>query len=430
MQKHYLSSFFELKIDLSLIKYILKISILLFLISCEKPDDEISAKESKFTIDKIFPLKAVIGDTITIEGSNLENLQFVVFTHNVGRFGANNIRIDKYRFLYRSNEKIQVIIPLLKHDDVSILIQGGTLYPLELVGIIPIDNNFHAIRGIQVLSEKVAYLREDNTIYKSSDGFYTWQLVYKAPEGSGITSFYFLDEVHCWVGMTGPTFNVTLHYSKNGGADFNFMFEIPKGINSYGAGYIRRIQFTSPTKGYLADIQTNIFVVEDFEHQNIYDKYPELHSLPFGKIELWDFSIINEKFIFLTPNDSHYLIRMENGNISYSEFPSSWPNPPMLFDNVGYLESDDVYKTTDSGNSWNKIDSFGKKGYFLKFLNNLEGLSFERGEIYMTSDGAISWKKIHTMFTHHGDADYTDFTSNNGLIASSRGRLLKYVKMN
>ncbi len=406
---------------------LLNVLLIITLISCNTQDD-VGNVNDNFSVDSVSPLKAKIGDTITIYGHNLDNLEYLRFNHDNKVFGGHNTRIEGYRFIARSKEKISVKIPELMHEDISLVIPGDRDFPIDLVGMIPIENPFARIEQIQVLSDEVAYVMDDdNNIYKSTDGFYSWKRLYTAANLFNISSFFFLDENHSWIGQTIKGEGMTIDYSENGGIDYETKFTF---LDDVYNNSIRKIQFTSLNNGFFVDSNQNMYVARSNEYENIYERYPQLKSLPFGQVEIWDFNAIEDEVVFLAPNGAPYLIKVENDNILYSEFDTG-PLTPIMFDKTGYVQvNSDIYKTTDSGESWNKIKTFRNQYPRIEFLNHAEGMAFVNYSppvIYSTQNGGISWNEIFIFPENHG-AYQTGFTQHNGLVGSYNGRLWKYRK--
>lgn len=402
--------------------------MLLIIIGCSKNSDDTVESQNSAQISNINPLKVKIGDTITINGSNLEKLSYLSFRHHSLDYFEYDVKIQSYQFLSRTNEKITVKVPDLVNENISIFIPADKFYELDLVGIIPIINNFEHVAQIQVINETTVFLTDNTKIYKSTDGFYNWDVVYEAPNGQIISTFYFLNENQCWIGLQGNTTateGVSIHYSENGGIDFNLKFQVNN--LSYG-NKINRIKFTSLTKGFFVDNNQKMYVSDNSTFENIFDYYPNLSSLPLG--EIWDFTAINDDLIFLAPNGIPNLIKIDNQNITHSEF-DLWPLAPLFFNNIGYVQTNsDIHKTTDLGNSWVKIKTFENYYPQIEFLNSQEGFAFVNyspAEMHITTDGGTTWKKYFTFPRFH-EGNHKGFTEINGLIGSANGRLWKYRK--
>ncbi len=378
-------------------KLILKILFFIIIIGCSS-NDSIDSEE-KTSINQVNPFRVKLGDTVTITGVNLDKISQFYFNHTHPSF--SNLSVETSSFITKTNEKITIRVPNknLFHEDIAISAGSKTGgYDLKLVGFIPIKNDID-INQLQTLSDQVAIITDGKKLYKSEDGYYTWEVMYTIENGYHITSFNFLDESNCWLGVykEGAIPEVTIRYSSNGGTNFDTKFQIP-----YTPGqFIRKIKFTSLTKGFFVDNNQEMYVSDNNSFENIYDYYPNLSSLPFGKIKIWDFNAINDDLIFLNPNEGNFLIKINFPNITYSEFDIG-PETPIFFGDIGYTTSNiDLYKTTDLGNSWSKIDFLNRIILDYHFLNENIGFAIHNQNpsdpnslevFYKTIDGGDSWK--------------------------------------
>lgn len=381
------------------IKY-LAYSILLILLGCGS-DDSMEIIENptiEYSINSMSPLGAKIGDTIRISGTNLSKLDSLYILHEDRAYHNDTITIQSYSFISITDEEISFKIPPLYHENILIELNSSNSLKLDLVGFIPVLNNI-TVKHSQILTDEIAYLSDGEKIYKSVDGYYTWDEIYTIENGYNISCFYFLDESHCWIGVQGSSVSsegVTIHYSENGGTDFDLKFL----VNQFSSGnQINNIKFTSLSKGFFVDNNQEMYISDNSSFENIYDYYPDLNSLPFGKIEIWGFCAVNDNLIFLAPNGDPYLIKIDNQNITYSEF-DLWPLPPKIFGNIGYVQvNSDIYKTIDLGNSWTKIKTFDNYYPQLHFFDKDVGfamVNYTPEVFYKTIDGGDSWVDFWT----------------------------------
>lgn len=410
------------------IKYLT--SLLLIILGCNSDESiknpTIEEPSIEYNINSISPLRSRIGDTIKISGTNLTKLHSLYFLHEDRIYYQDTIKMKSISFITQNENEITLKIPEVYHENMVVEFPNTNNFKLEIVGIIPIINNFEHVRQIQVIDKDIVLLKDNNKIYKSTDGFYKWETVYESPNDHSISSFYYLDENNCWIGLQGNT-GISIHYSNNGGNDTNLKFQVS---SSNSGNQINKIQFSSLSKGFFVDNNQEMYIADNGIFENIYSYYPNLSMLPFGKIEIWDFNAINEDLIFLAPNDKPFLIKIDNQKFTYSEF-DLWPLSPIFFDNIGYVQvNSDIHKTNDLGNSWNKIKTFENHYPRIQFLNNQEGFAFVNyspAEMYITKNGGTTWEKYFTFPQYH-DGHHKDFTEINGLIGSANGRLWKYRK--
>ncbi|WP_299399125.1 hypothetical protein [uncultured Gelidibacter sp.] len=375
-------------------KNVIKILLLLIIFGCSSDNSEDTINpEAEISIDNITPLRVKIGDTITMTGSNLDKLSYVHLIHNDRLLKQNDVKIERFSFISKSNEKITYKVPKLVREDISILIPDiDKKYKLNLVGFIQIQNDI-TVRQSQVLTEKIAFINDGNKIYKSIDGFYKWEILVEF-SNKNISSFFFLNENIGWIAVMEES-GRNIYSTLDGGKNLSLKYHINDLSNKILDGSdIRKIQFTSQNKGFFKDGNGNIFVADNNSFENVYNHYPNLSSLPFGRIKLSDFNAVSDDLIFLAPNGDPYLIKIDNQSITYSEF-DLYPLAPQFFDNIGYVQvNSDIYKTSDLGNSWTKIKTFDNYYPQLHFFNEDVGfamLNYTPEVFYKTIDGGNSW---------------------------------------
>jgi hypothetical protein len=403
-------------------KFLTSFFFLLILGCGSDGSDELEEPIIEYNINSISPLQVKIGDTIKISGTNLTRLHNTLyFLYEDSIYSKDTIKVS---FITRDDNEITLKIPEVYHENIILVIPKTNNFKLEIVGMIPTISKFNYIEQIQVLDENTAFLLSQFKIYKSKDGFYKWdnqiELANKV-----ITSFFFLNENVGWVAVWEETGN-NIYLTVDGGNSFTFKYH----INNFSNNSIRKIRFVSPNRGLFKDNSGNIFIANNDSFENIYDYYPNLSALPFGKTDLWDFTIINENLIFLDPNDKPYLIKINNQNITYSEFDFS-SQAPFFFENIGYVQvNSDIYKTLDFGDSWSKIKTFEDHYPDIHFFNGLIGCAIVQSypdEFYLTEDGGMTWRKYFTFPKFY--MNYRkDFSKTNVLMCNYDGRTWKYRK--
>lgn len=410
------------------LKYLAFIFFFLVL-ACGTDEQPVVKDPLKYSITSITPLRGKIGDTITIKGNNLKALRELYFTHVDEEYYNVSKTINLYAFISQTDDEIVLKIPYVYHENMRIefLAPFTSEFELEVVGMIGVKNEFNTIGAVQIIDENTAYLSNGNKILKSTDGYYKWETVYECPQGLSISSFFFLDELNSWVGLHGENEN-SLYYSNDGGYHFNFKFKVDDG---YGGSSINKIQFTSLQKGFFVNNVQKMFVTDNETFQDIYSYYPQLDTLPFGKVDIWTFNAINENLIFLTASNEPYLLKIDNQNMSYSELDAYSLSYPVFFDNIGYFhEQSYIYKSTDSGDSWQKLKTFDNRYSRMNFLNAQEGYAFvprTPEEMHLTKDGGVTWEKYFT-FPQYTSGRINDFKGDSGLLADGWGNLFKYRK--
>jgi len=293
-----------------------------------------------------------------------------------------------------TDEEIVVKVPILYHDKIKLLFLGPVSFNLDLKGFIPMEDVIDQVGHIQMLNENVAYITDGKKIYKSEDGFCTYEAVIDLG-GKFIGSFYFMDENNAWIGVNEPKIPggssraVHIYFTNNGGETLSQKYQIGEDIGS-----IHRMEFPSLAKGYVVTSKGKMFVCDQDQVQNIFDYFPELSSVPYSDQEIFSFTAVSEDLVFLAPNSDPYLTKIENGNVSYSTF-ETWPSAPFLFDQTGYVQvNEHIYKTVDAGNTWEKIKTFQGNYARIHFFDKDVGLAILEGSdvtIFKTTDGGNTW---------------------------------------
>ncbi len=403
--------------------------ITFFIITACNSDEINENYNEEFEITSITPLRAKIGDTITIRGKNLDKIANFYFRHDEGAPFEHELKYSYYPT--DKGEEIKLKIPKLYYENVKIAFRDGLSFKLELVGLIPIITGYENYsRQIQTIDDSIAYATLGDKIYKSVDGFYTWNVAIEF-QNSNITSFFFLDENIGWIAIMEES-GRNIYFTQDGGKSLSLKYHINDKPNGFLDGSdIRKIQFISQNKGMFKDGNGNVFIADDSSWSNVYDYYPSLSALPFDQIELWDFKMIHDNLIFLTPSQPPYrLIKIDNQNITYSQF-DIWQSAPQFFGDIGFVQGDNnIYKSSDLGDSWTIIKTFENAAPEVHFINIQEGFAFVNkfeSEIYQTKNSGVTWENYIT-FSQFESASYGDFNQKTGLLGNSKGKLWKYRK--
>jgi hypothetical protein len=348
------------------------------------------------SISQTSSLRAKIGDVIRLSGSDLSGINQVNFEYADASLGYNDIPI--YNFTSQTDDYIELRVPDVIHEDLVVkLVRQNTGVNLKVVGFIPIPNNMD-VDEKQVINNDVAFIRDGNSLYRSSNGMYQWEKIYDAPGDFHITSFFFLNETQGWVSLSN-NFETAIYYSDDGGQTFNLKIQ----VNNVGSGSIRKMQFISSDVGFFVDQQFNMFKVENNTFTNVYDLYPSLSALSIGRVDIWRFKVINNDLFFMTPNSSPNLIRVENQNATAISFNHT-VLPPQFFGNVGYIQSNsDIYKSTDLGRTWTLSTTFAGHYPNIQFFDENTGfalVNYNPFSIYKTVDGGDTWHQYWTPSTN------------------------------
>ncbi|MEP6262896.1 MAG: hypothetical protein ABJ092_15070 [Gillisia sp.] len=376
-------------------------------------------------VEQISPQKSRIGDTLIIKGENLKMINLVKFEHVQGMYNRFDKEVLAYSFVTHEDNLIEVVIPPVVHENIKILI-GSERYPVDLFGFIPLSNNYQP-KQIQTLDENIGFLLEGKKLLKSTDGFYTWSPVIEYIEGYPDT-FFFLNENEGWISYSDPISGRGLYYTENGGKDFDLLVR----LKNYANGHSRKIYFVNKNLGYLIEGDGNVIVFVNNEAIDLYEYYPQLNNVDIAPIDFWDLTAVNEELLFLAPNDREFLVKIENGNVTYSAF-DTWPKAPHFFGDTGYLQANsDIYKSTDLGENWDRIKTFDNHYPRIHFFDEENGMAFVNytpEKIFRTRNGGTTWTEYPypaTVPMRTSGNETTDlFTGSLGIMGRS---LVKYIK--
>ncbi len=372
-----------------------KIALLLFILlaSCSKNGEELPSTETLIT--NISPKRVKYGDTITITGKNLHKGINANFSYLNKAYINYNRTIQYWDFIYGSDIKATFKVPELVHEDILLTTSTDNKLNMKYHGVIKLKHDLW-FNDYQVIDKNTAYAIDRGKLYKSTNGYYNWEDIYTAPEKHYISSIYYLDDTNIWISLIDDTYKgpyISMYHSSDGGKNFTFKYPI-KG--NYSIDSTTKIKYFSNNNGYfMTGNQEMFFVKNNNTPKNIYDHFPNLNSLPFGKIDVYDFTAINENLIFLASHNSPYLIKIDNGQVSYSQFQRQ-ASAPQFIDNIGYVRvGDEIHKSVDYGNTWTKV--YEGKFSGVRFLTKDIGILLIFGGwqiphyFIRTDDGGRTW---------------------------------------
>jgi len=395
----------------------------LIMVGCSKENTSLddSPVVKVKTLIKVTPQKAKIGDTITIEGENLDKI-FLMFND------TRDIKIISVQ-----SNKIVAIVPTLYNENVTIKSMVNVAYvndsiTFKLVGVFPIKHSLELgdIIHIKAVSEKIFFATSGSQLYKTTDGGYNWDLV--KDFNTSVGSIYFLDENKGWV--SAGTSEAYLYYTNDGGKTFQPIFKSGTG---YDGKYITGMYFSNPTNGYLLTGKGEIYVTNDNTKFNLVYTDPESDK-DSGSIEFDCLSVYNNTVMATGTLDFvPVLIKGQNSIFSSSILSSDGVQKVQLMnDQEAYLvHGAKLYYSNSSGNTWEKVGDMKLYNIYFMDKNNGIGISsdigFTHNIILNTKDGGISWQTSLELL----DFEYTKdmaFSGNVGLFSGYRNHLWKYIK--
>ncbi|MGB3773859.1 MAG: hypothetical protein WA951_01255, partial [Leeuwenhoekiella sp.] len=273
-----------------------------------------------------------------------------------------------------------------------------------------------------------AFLISNSQIYKSANGYYNWSKTTDIIDEE-ITKFYFLNENDGWI-VTYADGYQNFYSTNDGGNNLILKFSISTlELNNT----ILNLELSTPDFGFFSTGE-NTFIIDGNGYINVYEYYPSLNDLSFGKVELGDATFRNQNLMYLIPNGFPYaLIKIENSIASYyDDFEMKKPLLPYFFGDTGYLQTAtrDIFKTVNNGLSWTRIKSFEKCMYKVHFFDENIGLAFfcaPDQEIYRTIDGGITWDKYFTTTLNKHHSTIKNASKNYPYLTTLEGKLWKYI---
>ncbi len=140
-------------------------------------------------IESITPARVEIGDTITIAGTGLNIINDIYFNHEDRNFEDYDVKVTS--FVSKNDQEIKVIVPRLVHERVYVHTHNTNNFDFELTGYLKLSHQFADPIQLQILDESTAFMIDKWTLYKSTDGWYTWTPLNFT--NKKITSCFFLD---------------------------------------------------------------------------------------------------------------------------------------------------------------------------------------------------------------------------------------------
>lgn len=402
-------------------KNLIKVFLIALIIVGCSIEDEIPQKP-EMQITSVLPARARIGDIITIKGTNLNLLKNLDFKHREGLYTFGDKVIPNMYFEVWEENEVRVKVPDMSHQKIK-LSAGSSEFPLELYGIISLERYVpQGVRQIQVLDEEIAFVHTGRQLIKSTDGYYTWDLVVEYFDNY-ISSFFFSDEGNAWLAMDDPLRGHGMYISTNGGKNFTHQFPHPDPYSR-----VRTMRFISPKEGFYVDDRGVAYEYKNGVARDIYDAYPLLKAFPYSKIEFYDLALSND-LVFFSPNFENVLVRLDKGQVSYTEFPER-PGIPQIFEEVIYLPTAGrLYKSTDRGETWDIVHHVDDWYPSYLFLSRNEGYAYTDhggGRSFRTEDGGVTWIAEENQIPSFQLHSMKDFSGSTGLFGNSHN-LRKYI---
>jgi hypothetical protein len=343
--------------------------------NCTKEDEYVIPQKPK-TLIKVTPDKAKIGDTIVIEGNNLDEI-FLNFNYI-----RNNGLISK------DSNKIVTKVPVLYNEKVTIKAMrnvGIVADSLEfnLVGLFPLaSSTYDASENLEVVNDSVVFSSGGSKLIKTIDGGYHWTVIKSF--GGRINSIYFIDENHGWIGIKEDG-ESKLYYTNDGGDSFLQVLALG---NYYGGHYFMDMYFSTPESGYLLTGKGDIYGTNDNESFDLVYSFP-LSNRESGYLEFYSLSV-HENTIMATGNsgksgETPVLIKGKDGIFDYYTFDEVIGKVQIISEQEAYLiKGNKLYFSSDEGNNWEIVERKENEDiiFNFNFMGKLNGFVISIDEYY------------------------------------------------
>jgi photosystem II stability/assembly factor-like uncharacterized protein len=145
---------------------------------------------------------------------------------------------------------------------------------------------------------------------------------------------------------------------------------------------------------------------------------------------------------FLTPsvgfavgenNDALFLAKTSDGGMTWKlqvviERKENWPKHPDVFfldENTGFIGAEQVYKTSDGGQTWTGITASSWRPLHLRFADPEVGWAFDGRKVTFTTDGGNRWNSREYPFPVEPEALSLP-RRDRGYIVGSHGMIFRY----
>jgi photosystem II stability/assembly factor-like uncharacterized protein len=252
------------------------------------------------------------------------------------------------------------------------------------------------ITKLQFLNSNVGYMSGLSSLHKTTNSGSNWTALISNPPGDQFKDFYFFNENTGYAG----TFTHFLKTS-NGGLNWSSMLMPYYAFNTNSG--IASMSFTDLSNGAII---LNEHIIASTENAglnwsiltNSFNRYVPLRAIEFldNNTALLGSGGTSGDFIIRKSTDGGvswpgilpYDYQSSTGSIYDIDFPSAETGYAAGGrSNKGY-----IYKSTNSGNNWIKLDSIvGGEIFNLNFISNNTGFAAGySGEIYRTTNGALT----------------------------------------
>jgi photosystem II stability/assembly factor-like uncharacterized protein len=226
------------------------------------------------------------------------------------------------------------------------------------------------------INNNTGYVAGDNNIFRSTDGGNNWQKVYQA--SSGLVNIAMGSESN--IVFTGASNNKII-FTKNGGASFDSV-SISEPISD--------AFFVNATTVYA--VGTNFW-----KSSNAGSTWTKVYNFPSPISGYASLHFLNDQYGWIAGIGGPY--KTLNGGITWEQKPSSdftFSSGNVFFTDInnGYVsDGNHIGKTSNGGNTWNKVFTGTTSYQDLHFITTDLGFITDGSYIYKTVNGGNTWSK-------------------------------------
>ncbi len=284
------------------------------------------------------------------------------------------------------------------------------------------ETQYETLIDVFFVNAKVGYAvggLNKGEIIKTVDGGKTW-INQNVGSNTFLTSVYFIDEFNGWaVGRYNAILNTT-----DGGKNWiNITLN-----NTEWDTYYNDVQFTDAKNGWIVDVKGRILRTTDGGMTWI----PKPHDKSVTKIY---FKNVDNGWAIDSWNIYRSVDGGESWNVNYTlgytqpilEGVSGLMSIYFLNDKIGWVAGyGTIITTSDGGKTWRKIDGIERNDYFhtIHFTDEKTGFALTDGRVYyQTNDGGVTWIRKDTGI--YGSMATISFIGNEAWATDYRGSIIK-----